>query len=140
MTRKTPSTPAEYLQFLSRRKWWVIIPAVFISLTVGVISWRLPRIYKSQTMIMVDPQKVPEQYVQSTVNGDVANRLQTISQEILSRTRMQKVVEQFGLYKELRKNKTQEEVLDQMRMDINVDVVTDPRESRPCVGGFKFAN
>jgi hypothetical protein len=58
----------------------------FLLVTASVIgiSYRLPDIYRSYTLILVDPQKVPDAYVKATVTGDVRNRLGTLSQQIVS--------------------------------------------------------
>jgi succinoglycan biosynthesis transport protein ExoP len=76
-------------------------------------------------MIQVNPQKVPEKYVQSTVSTDITDRLQNISQEILSRTRLQKIIDQFGLYRDHPNGMTQEDIIEMMRKDIVVKVEED---------------
>ena len=57
----------------------------------------------SSTLILVDPQKVPESYVKSTVTGDLRNRLGTLQQQILSATRLQKIIDTLNLYPEKEK-------------------------------------
>ena len=98
--RRTPSDLNDYWEIFLRRKWWILVPAVVVGMIVFAVSSKLPRSYQSDTLILVDPQKVPSEYVKATVSIDVSDRLQTISQEILSRTRLQKIIDQFGLYKE----------------------------------------
>ena len=83
------------------------------------VSYRLPNLYSSETVIMVDPQKVPDAYVKSTVTGDVRNRLGTLSQQILSSTRLQKIIDTLNLYPEERKKLAREDVITQMRKDIS---------------------
>ena len=113
-------SPAHYLQIILHRKW--VVAAIFVAVTVvaGVVARALPDIYSSETVIMVDPQKVPESYVKSTVTGDVRNRLGTLTQQILSATRLQKIIEALNLYPEDRKTKAREDVIADMRKDINV--------------------
>ena len=108
----------DYWQIFLRRRWWIVVPALVISLSVFVISTKLPKLYKSETLILVDPQKVPTEYVRPTISGDVSDRLQTISQEILSRTRLQKIIDQFGLYKD-QKNVAQEDIVEMMRKGLS---------------------
>jgi polysaccharide chain length determinant protein (PEP-CTERM system associated) len=114
-----------YIQVLWHRKW--LITATFIVVTVAtvLIVRRLPNIYTSQTLILVDPQKVPENYVKSTVTGDVRNRLGTLSQQILSATRLQKIIDALNLYQEERKTMVREEIVLKMRKDITTSVVSD---------------
>lgn len=85
----------------------------------------MPDIYTSETVILVDPQKVPESYVKPTVTGDVRNRLGTLSQQILSATRLQKIIDTLNLYPKERKIMAREDVITKMRSDISVNVVSD---------------
>ena len=87
-----------YLEILIRRRWAVIVPAVVISgLTVPIV-FSIPATYQSTTLILVEAQKVPETLVRTTVTTPIEDRLQAISQQILSRTRLQRVIEKFHLY------------------------------------------
>lgn len=117
------ASPEHYLRLLGHR-WWVVLGsfAVITAITVGVTS-RMPDIYRSDTTILVDPQKVPENYVKPTVTGDVRNRLGTLSQQILSVTRLQKIIDTFNLYPVERKSMAREDVIAKMRNDIEVSMV-----------------
>jgi polysaccharide chain length determinant protein (PEP-CTERM system associated) len=78
------------------------------------------------TVILVDPQKVPETYVKSTVTGDIRNRLGTLSQQILSATRLQKIIDTLNLYPEERKgNIAREDLISKMRSEIATSIVSD---------------
>ena len=114
-----------YLRFILHRKWLVLGVFLLVSLGTFVFARRLPDIFTSETVILVDPQKVPEAYVKSTVTGDVRNRLGTLSQQILSATRLQKIIETLNLYPEDRKKLAREDVILRMRSDISVHVVSD---------------
>ncbi|HUS18601.1 MAG TPA: hypothetical protein VMZ25_03040, partial [Terriglobales bacterium] len=92
-----------------------------------------------QTLILVDPQKIPADYVKQTVSSDVTDRLQTISQEILSRTRLQKIVDQFGLYKDQQGRMSQEDIIEMMRKDIKVEVVTEENSRSKSSAAFKIS-
>jgi polysaccharide chain length determinant protein (PEP-CTERM system associated) len=112
----------EYLEIALRRKWYIIIPLVCsMVISFGVYKY-LPKVYKSTTLILVQPQSVPESYVRSTITDPVSNRLNTISQEILSRTRLEKVIQEFNLYADLRKKVPVEEVVEIMRKGIEVQI------------------
>jgi succinoglycan biosynthesis transport protein ExoP len=139
MQRRPPTQLSDYLEVFLRRWRWVMIPAALIFVAVFSVSVKLPKLYRSETLILVDPQKVPSDYVKPTISGDVTDRLQTISQEILSRTRLQRIIDQFGLYKE-QKNLVPEDIVELMRKDITLDIVTDPRgRAGTGVGGFKIS-
>ncbi|MBI3597380.1 MAG: hypothetical protein HY203_09535 [Nitrospirae bacterium] len=111
------------LEMLVRRRWYVIIPFL-LSVTMSVVlCFELPKIYKSTTLILVEQQKVPEDYVKSSVSVSIDERLNTIQQQIMSRSLLQSVIDEFRLYTKERKRKTPEEVVDTMRKNIVVDVV-----------------
>jgi succinoglycan biosynthesis transport protein ExoP len=128
MQRRPPSGIQDIVAIFLRRKWWVIVPFIAIAVGVFAVSSRLPRFYTSETLILVDPQKVPENYVKATVSSDLSDRLQTISQEILSRTRLQKIIDQFGLYRDQR-GTAQEDIIAMMRKDITVEVQNDGEQN-----------
>jgi protein tyrosine kinase modulator len=114
-----------YIQLLLHRKW--IIVTVFVVVTSLIIAsvQALPNVYTAQTLILVDPQKVPETYVKSTVTGSVRDRLSTLSQQILSATRLQKIIDELHLYQAEKKKMAREEIIAQMRKDITTTVVSD---------------
>src|ERR1700690_1157294 len=87
-----------YLRLLRHRIWLVLGIWLVITGVTVVVARLLPDTYTSETLILVDPQKVPESYVKSTITGDVRNRLSTLSQQILSSTRLQKIIDTLNLY------------------------------------------
>ena len=106
----------------SRRKWLAILAfAAPISAAVSFITF-LPNIYRSTATVLVDRQQVPEAFVRSTVTSALETRLQTISQEILSRSRLEALISRFGLYPDLRTQVPSEEVIKRMRGDIKLEL------------------
>src|ERR1051326_4645371 len=118
-------SPEHYWRILLHRKWLVLGVFVLVSAVTIFYSQTLPNIYTSDTVILVDPQKVPESYVKSTVTGDIRNRLGTLSQQILSATRLQKIIDSLNLYPEERKRLAREDVITTMRHDIFTNIVSD---------------
>jgi polysaccharide chain length determinant protein (PEP-CTERM system associated) len=116
-------TPEDIALIAWRRKWWAILPAIAISM--GTFAWvrTLPNLYTSDTLILVVPQQVPEAYVRSTVTTRIEDRLQTITQQILSRTRLERIIQDYNLYPEARKTAIMEDVVERMRGSIGVQVV-----------------
>ncbi len=114
-----------YLRLILYRWWLVAGIFAVVTLATVIVSSRLPDIYTSDTLILVDPQKVPDSYVKSTVTGDVRNRLGTLSQQILSATRLQKIIDTLGLYPQEKKTMAREDIITRMRRDIYVQVVSD---------------
>ena len=116
-------TPEDIAFIAWRRKWWAILPALVISLGVVAYVRTLPNLYTSDTLILVVPQQVPEAYVRSTVTTRIEDRLQTITQQILSRTRLERIIQDFNLYSDVRKTAIMEDVVERMRSSIGVQVV-----------------
>lgn len=101
---------------------WIFLGTVFFSLAGFTVIFLLPNHYKATTTILVDPQKVPEQYVSPTVSSDPAQRLNTISDQVLSSTRLQQIIDEMHLYPELRGQLSREEIIDIMRKYVSVRV------------------
>jgi uncharacterized protein involved in exopolysaccharide biosynthesis len=76
----------------------MIIPFCLAMIVGIILVFTLPRIYQSSTLILVRPQRVPEKYVSSIVDSDIESRINTISQQILSRTNLENVIKQFNLF------------------------------------------
>ena len=76
-----PYSLQDYIEIAKRRKWWIIIPFVAcIALSFGVYE-KLPKLYRATTLILVQPQEVPEDYIKPTVKSLVSDRLSTLSQQ-----------------------------------------------------------
>src|SRR6266850_8260871 len=105
----------------SRRKW-LAIPAFVgpVAVAMSVVAF-LPNIYRSTATVLVDRQQVPEAFVKSTVTSAVETRLQTISQEVLSRSRLEALINRLDLYGDLRKQAPLEAVIERMRSDIKLE-------------------
>ncbi len=87
-----------WLNLFWRRKWWVVAP-VLLSLLAGTFYLlQTSREYRATTLILVESQRVPKDYVPSTVTDDKKKRLQTISQQVHSRTNLENIVERYELY------------------------------------------
>ena len=115
--------PEDILLILRRRFWLLLVPFAVISAATATFARYLPDTYRSDTLILVVPQRVPEAYVRSTVTTRIEDRLQSIAQQILSRTRLERVIQDFNLYTEQRRVGVMEDVVEQMRRDIKIDVI-----------------
>jgi len=117
-----PHNISDYIEIFRRRLWFIIVPFVIIVLGTIIYVIFAPRIYLASTMILVSPQKVPESYIHPTVTTSVAERLQSIAQEVMSRTRLEQVIAELNLYKKQSKKLTKEELVELMRKDIKVEL------------------
>ncbi len=113
----------DYLRIVSVRKWLIVLTYLCVFCAVGVYLLVAPKQYQSSTTILIVPQSTPENYVRSTVTVGSENLSATLQQEITSRTRLMKVVDELGLFPKLRKEAPQGEVVKAMikRIDIAVD-------------------
>jgi len=131
----------QVIEVARRRKWTIVVPFLLAASVTLYLCVALPPIYRSETTILVEPQQVPEHYIQSTVTGSVRDRLSTISQQILSRTRLESVIREFGLYAEDRERDPMEEVVVKMRKNIEINVEEEGRRPRgeASAAAFKLA-
>ena len=114
---------SDYLDIARRRLLWIVLPALASVLIAYFVAAGIPNVYRCETVILVDPQKVPESYVPSTVSGSITDRLSTIQEQVTSPTRLKRLIESMGLYSELRKRASIQDVIAVMQSSINVDVV-----------------
>jgi succinoglycan biosynthesis transport protein ExoP len=109
---------------LAFRAKWVILGCLVASLSVAYVSFRMsPKIYKSSTTILVESQKIPERYVSGVVAGTVQERLSMIQQLVLSRTMLQKAMEELNLYQDQIKEQGLESVVEIVRKQIEIKTV-----------------
>jgi polysaccharide chain length determinant protein (PEP-CTERM system associated) len=123
-------TTAEYIEILRRRIWYIVIPFVLIVTGASAYAIFAPRQYKAGTLVLVSPQRIPEAFVQATVTSKVEERLQSIAQEVLSRTRLEQIMNDLNLYQKERKSISREEVVALMQKDIKIELPTKKEESK----------
>ena len=114
----------DYVNIAKRRKFWLILPAMGILIVSAVVAWRLPDVYRCETVILVDPQKVPENYVRSATTLTIADRLSTIYEQVTSPARLKNLIDTMGLYRDLKKRLGEQEVLRIMWQSIGVEPVS----------------
>lgn len=136
--RSAPSwPPLSLVRILWNAKGRLLLTWAVLSGGVLAVVARWPATYKAETLILVDQQKIPEKFVSATVNTELQDRLATISQEILSSTRLQKIIDTYKLYEHERKDSSQEEIVDLMRADIKVTAEKGWVQNRP--GAFRVS-
>ena len=112
-----------------RRRWWILISIFLTWAVVWGVSWLLPSTYQSEALILLEQQNVPNQYVVPNVSASIQDRLQTISQQVLSRTRLQATIDRFHLYPVshgLRVLLDSGDPIERMRKDIEIQLVQAP--------------
>jgi polysaccharide chain length determinant protein (PEP-CTERM system associated) len=111
----------DYVEILLRRIWYILIPLVVILSAAVLYASYAPKEYRATTTILVIPQRVPEAFVRSTVTERVEERLQSLVQDILSRTRLEQVITEFKLYSEEGKSFSAENIVELMRKNIQIE-------------------
>ena len=112
-----------YLDLVRRRHIHFLVPLLLGFLAVWGISWILPARYKSSTLILVEQPTMPESYVAPNVNENLQDRLQSITQQILSRTRLLMIIDKLHLYAGDNRLNTPDDKVEAMRKGISVDLV-----------------
>src|SRR5271155_2672703 len=116
------------LGVVRRRHVHFLIPLFLGWIVVWGASWLLPVRYKSGTLILVEQPTMPKDYVVPNINDDLQDRLQNITQQILSRTRLLTIIDQLNLYSGGRKHMTPEEKVAEMTGDITIELVRDEKQ------------
>ena len=97
---QTQIKPDYIIDALIRGRWFLIVP-LCISLTLGLgMTLTANKTYEASTMILVQPQRVPTSYIRSVVSSDINQRISTISQQVLSRSNLEQIIDQFGLFED----------------------------------------
>lgn len=110
----------DYTTILKRRWWIIVIPALILPIiTYGISHFVQPR-YVSQTLVLIEQQKVPDTYVKPVVTEDLSARLASMKEQILSRSRLQPIIERFSLYGDTK-----------MSMDDRIDAVRKNIDIKP---------
>jgi len=110
-------------RILRRRKWWLILPSVSVILVTAFIAIILPNVYRSTATIHIQSQQIPQDLVPSTVTSYVEQRIQAITQEMQSRTKILYLVDKYDLLPDKRKRLATEDLVDKIRERITIEPI-----------------
>lgn len=116
-----------YIDIVGRRHLQFLISMFIGWVLVWTASWIVTPIYRSGTLILVEQPTMPKDYVTPNINDDLQDRLQSITQQILSRTRLLHIIDQFNLYSSKHTQRSPEDKVERMRKDIDIGLVRDSR-------------
>ena len=119
------STPIDFNEIkgmVRRRRWHFLVPFFCGWLLVWGASWLIPSTYRSGTLILVEQPSVPSKYVESNIDSDIQHQLDSITQQILSRTRLIRIIDNLHLYAKDRKRKSPDDLVETMRKDIEIEL------------------
>jgi len=121
-------SPDQIIEIVLRRRWYIILPFI-VTMIVGIYySVTLSKIYEARTLILIQAQRVPENYVQAIVDSDTSSRINTLSQQIMSRTNLENIIKDFKLFTGPRyENVFMEQKIESLRRKISIDITRDRR-------------
>ena len=129
-----------YVNLVLRRRWFVIIP-FFLALIAGIyLAVALPKKYQAETLILIEPQRVPDSYVKGVISRDLGTQVSAITEMIMSRTNLFKIIEVFNLFSGPEYSRMfLDEKIDAMRKRTKVDIVYNKKDRGVAVDAFKIA-
>lgn len=132
----------DYVIVLKRRRLQLLIPIAVVLLATVALAFGLPAIYRSTATILIEQQDIPQDLVRSTVTSYATERIQTISQRVMTRENLQKIVEKYNLFQKERESINLDDIITQMRQNIDIQMVsadvTDPKSGRESKATIAF--
>jgi uncharacterized protein involved in exopolysaccharide biosynthesis len=117
----------DYLALFVRRRWWVVVPFAAVTALAVLISTMIPRVYVSQTMILIQPREIPSDFVKNLISGTTDERLNIIEQMILSRTNLLKILAEFEAQMTDYRGMNDERKVDKLKNRIKIDFQAERR-------------
>lgn len=135
----TTLSPADYWHMLLRRKWLAL--AIFFACVsgAGVLCVVSPASYRSSTLILVEGQKIPENYVQAVIGPTIEERLNSLQQQVMSRTVMTRMIEEFGLYPDMVRTSGIDAVVERVRKDSKVETMGGRSQKGSGIDAFSIS-
>ena len=114
---------SDYASILKRRKWALAIPFVMILLASVAIAMLLPPTFRSESRILVERQEIPQEFIESTVTGYVAERVRALSERVLTGQNLWRIATEYDLYSGERDKLGKAEIVRTMRMATSIQTV-----------------
>ena len=126
----------DYLTILKRRWWIIVIPAVILPIIGIGITFFIPPDYVSETLVLIDQQKVPDEFVRSVVSQNLDSRLASMKEQILSRSQLQPIIEKYNLYAD--QHMSMDGRIELARTKIKIDPIHSEISGAGGLPGFKI--
>ena len=114
-------TLSQVIGIITRGRWLILVAMCISTAAAVAVAYLLPVRFTSEATLLVVQQQVPQRYVTPTSTLSIADELQAMTQEVLSRKRLLELIEQFGLYAKEKQHLAPEEVISLMRKNINIE-------------------
>jgi len=126
----------DYLTILKRRWWIIAIPTIIFPMIAIGITFFIPPRYISETLVLIDQQKVPDEFVRSVVNENLDSRLASMREQILSRSQLQPIIDKYNLYAD--QKMTMDGRIDLARTNIDILPIHSEINGGRGLPGFKI--
>ena len=137
------TTFKEYIDIIWRRKVWLLVTMSVVFTISVAVAYLLPPVYRSSSTILIEQQEIPQELVRSTVTSYADQRIQVISQRVMTRANLLEIINKFNLYEEEQESAPVEELITRLRNNINMEMVSadviDPRSGRPTQATIAFS-
>ncbi len=115
----------DIIKGIIHRRWKIFTATFALILFSGIaVALILPPIYRSEGVIVVEEQQIPDDYVKSTISEFVEERIEMIKQQVLTRKKLFKIIEKFNLYPDMRESATPAQLVDEMRKAIEISTIS----------------
>ena len=111
-------SPQEIAQAIVRRRWLILVPFALGVAAVPILATYAPARYRSDALIVVIPQRVSHEYVKPTVGQSVEDRLPSLTDQILSRAKLELIITELDLYRDERQRGLMQDAVDRMKADV----------------------
>ena len=132
----------DYLRAAGRRKGRATLVAAIVFALVALITFLWPTKYESSATILLEQQEIPQDMVRSTITSFADQRIQIISQQVMTTANLLGIIAKYDLYPDMVDSRPREEVLEEMRGDISMNTISaevvDPRSGRPTSATIAF--
>jgi len=132
-------TAGEFIRMLKRQKWLIILPVITMTAAIGYVVYKLPSVYESRTLLTVKPPTISDKVVQSLTDEDLTQRLQTINQEVLSRSSLEPMIAKYDLFKlERNAGMPMELIIEKMSKNITPEIEKSDDERKVAAFSLKY--
>jgi len=132
-------TAGEFIRMLKRQKWLIILPVITMTAAIGYVVYKLPSVYESRTLLTVKPPTISDKVVQSLTDEDLTQRLQTINQEVLSRSSLEPMIAKYDLFKlERNAGMPMELIIEKMSKNITPEIEKSDDERKVAAFSIKY--
>ncbi|MES9878980.1 MAG: Wzz/FepE/Etk N-terminal domain-containing protein, partial [Candidatus Sedimenticola sp. 1PA] len=132
----------DYLAILNRRKLQFIVPVLIIMMISIALAFSLPPVYRSEATVLIEQQDIPTDLVRSTVTSYADQRIQVISQSVMTTGNLGRIIDQYGLYSDLREKRSTVSLVETLRDNIKLEMISagavNSRSGRPSMATIAF--